>query len=468
MRQICVVVIIALLGASGLCVESSTNAARVGGVEASGNRVTGETTLALTGVTVIDGTGSTPSSNQTIVIRGSRIVDIHVTGARTLPAEAIIRALPGRYVMPGLIDTHVHLATRPRDSSVLHGMLRVALLGGVTTVRDMGGSLSLIEPLAARAKRGADSPMIYYSAIISGPGTMWFQDSARARFFAGDAAVGSAPVVRLVRDGDDPAAIVRAARAAGATGIKLYSGISPIMVQALSREAHRMGLRVWAHAWVPPGSPLDLLRSGVDVVSHADQPVWTRYGGDSIGTREARLQRFRTLAVSSPEMQEYLQALRVSRTTFEPTLFVMAPSLDQLRNPAAADSQSVALFRWAAALTAEASRTGVAISAGTDDIVRGNTPNIHGEIQMLVNYASLTPLQAITAATSNAAHVIGISDSVGVLAPGKMADLLVLRANPASDIRNTQTIEAVIHRGRWIERTAGWNRGPNVIAPDSL
>src|SRR5690606_17993922 len=107
---------------------------------------------------------------------------------------------------------------------------------------------------------------------------------------------------------------------------------------------------------------------------------------------------------------------------------------------------------WAAAVTDLAHETGVAILAGTD-AVGGSSPNLHVELQLLVERAGLSPLEAIRAATFNAARALGLAGEIGSIAVGRRADLVVLDGNPADDIRNTQTLRAVVRRGVVFERT---------------
>ncbi|MBD0321451.1 MAG: amidohydrolase family protein, partial [Gemmatimonadetes bacterium] len=120
--------------------------------------------------------------------------------------------------------------------------------------------------------------------------------------------------------------------------------------------------------------------------------------------------------------------------------------------------------RWAVDAAAAAHRAGVHLVAGTDNVGR-ETPNIHAELQLLVRQVGLTPLEAIRSATRHGAEALGAQDSLGTLAPGMLADLVVLRANPATDIRNTQTIAYVMQRGRLHPRTDPWEVPPLADPP---
>jgi imidazolonepropionase-like amidohydrolase len=112
----------------------------------------GDAYLALTNATVIDGTGTAAQPHMTVVVRGRRIESVFTDGTRHVPADARAIDLQGQYLIPGLIDSHVHLGTQPRPAGVMEQVLRAVFMGGVTTVRDMGGSLATVRPRAMRSR----------------------------------------------------------------------------------------------------------------------------------------------------------------------------------------------------------------------------------------------------------------------------------------------------------------------------
>lgn len=410
--------------------------------------------LVLEDVTLIDGTGSPPRPHVTLLIRDGRLREIYPHGTRPAPPGARTLPVAGRFVIPGLIDSHVHLATFDRGE-IYPALLRHTLLGGVTTVRDMGGNTARVAELAAGGRTGpALAPRIYYSAVVAGP--RWFAtyDTARIRYWSSGRAPGSAPGVRLLERDGQIDGIVREARAMGATGIKVYSDVPPARLAALVRSAHRAGLKVWAHAVVPPTRPEQIVASGVDAVSHADQVVWSGAPAADPWDRAARGELFRTLRPDDAPYQGLYRAMRERGVLFEPTLLVMqmgAPA----RNAASPVSTLDTVPRWSVGAARAAFRAGVRLLAGTDAIGR-ETPNIHSELQLLVRQVGMPPVQAIQAATQHGAIALGAQDSIGTVSPGKLADLVVLRADPSADIRNTQTIEFVIQGGRVLPRTEGW------------
>lgn len=419
--------------------------------------------LVLADVSVIDGTGAPPRPGHTVLVDSGRIVAVFPTGSRTLPANARSLDVAGSYVVPGLIDSHVHLASFERPPEMLNALLRFALLGGVTTVRDMGGNPTRVAALA-RASRAPDAPLprIFFSAVAAGPSWFASYDAERLRFWSGAHAPGSAPGVRLVSDTTNLAALVRQAASMGATGIKVYAGLAPERLAALAAEAHGQGLRVWSHAVVPPSRPGDVVASGADAVSHADQLVWAvALSEDSVGDRAVRRRLLRENPPDVPAVTAVLHAMRERGVLLEPTLLVM--QMGRVR-----DDGTVApldtLPAWAVGVTRHANRLGVPIVAGTDALGT-ETPNIHAELQLLVDQAGLTPLEALRAATQRGAEALGLADSTGTIAPGKWADLVVLHADPAADIRNTQTVRYVIRGGQVHERTGPWEVPPLARPP---
>jgi imidazolonepropionase-like amidohydrolase len=179
--------------------------------------------------------------------------------------------------------------------------------------------------------------------------------------------------------------------------------------------------------------------AGVDVVSHASLLVWEPTAQLPPYTARARGD-FDGVSPTSDAIDRLLRRMASRGTILEPTLFVVSPQ-----------GQPSKSGEWAARVTARARALGVRIAAGTDGLI-GNgenaRPNLHEELALLVRHAGLTPLEAISAATSVAATALGVQDGRGVLAPGKAADLVILSRDPTADIRNTRSIEWVMKAGK--------------------
>lgn len=409
--------------------------------------------LVLSNVTIVDGTGALPRPGMTLVVVGDRIADLFSDGEREVPADARRLDVGGTFVIPGLIDTHVHLATTTRPAALVEALLRATLLGGVTTVRDMGGNGSVVGDLQqAAGLQGAASPAIHPAAVFAGPDSFWFTDPTRAGYLNGGQAPGTAPWLVRVDARTDIRGAVERAKAWGAAGIKLHSDLSNRQVREIAGEARRQGLPLWSRTMVGPASPREIIDARVTSISHAEDVVWqgaTGVPAALMGRPVAMPQAMIVVPAGSRTIQDLLNRMKDRAVMLEPTLFagVEAAALsgdDRLQR----DMQTA----YAVEITRAARELKVPIIAGTDAI-GGSSPNLHVELQLLVERAGLTPLQAIRAATFDAARAIGIADQVGSIVVGRQADLVVLDGNPADDIRNTQTISVVIRGGVVHERT---------------
>jgi imidazolonepropionase-like amidohydrolase len=352
-------------------------------------------------------------------------------------------SLRGRWLIPGLIDAHVHLATDPSGAdarAVIAEKLRAVLRGGVTSVRDMAGDArSLAELARATRVNDLEGPDIYYSALWAGAD---FMRDPRVSASTRGTSPGTEAWMRTV-DGRTEWRIAAAeAKGSGARGIKLYADGSPPVVSEAVRAAHGAGLKVWAHATLFPAKPSDLVNAGVDVLSHAPLLAWE--ATDVLPNYRARYSApFDRVSPDAAPVTALLRLMQERGTLFEPTMFVF--SREGTPRPMA---------EWATAVTRRAVAMGVPIVAGTDGMIGegpGAMPNLHRELELLVA-AGLTPLQALQAATFNAARAIGIEQVTGTIRPGLSADLVVLSADPLTDIRNTQKIERVLKRGVDVSR----------------
>jgi imidazolonepropionase-like amidohydrolase len=394
--------------------------------------------IVLVGVTVFDGTGHQVRPNQSVLIKGERIAAIFPTGSHPLPAGATIYNLTGRYLIPGLIDTHVHVATDPsgEDSRVrTERRLRMALLGGVTAVRDMAGDVRALASLQRDALLGEiASPDIYYAALFAGP--PFFADP-RTHDASRGLIAGQVPWMRAITDTTDIHQAVAEARGTGATAIKLYAALSGELARRITTEAHTQGLMVWAHAALRPARPIEVVEAGVDAISHANLVA---LAVDS--TRRATALHApanEPLDIEDAGLDTLFSTMVRRHTIFEPTLLVFA------------DSPPV--LRVAGAIARRAHRRGVTIIAGTDTLAGADSdslilPNLHRELELLVTLAGLSPAEVLESATRDAAVVLGAQGIRGTIEVGKLADLVVLRSDPLLDIRNTRSIQLVMKRGR--------------------
>ena len=396
--------------------------------------------VVLVGVTVFDGTGRPARPKQSVVIEGERIAAIFPAGSRPSPAGATVHNLTGRYLIPGLIDTHVHVATDPsgEDSRArTERRLRGAVLGGVTAVRDMAGDVRALASLQRDALLGEiTSPDIYYAALFAGPS---FFDDPRTHDASRGLVPGQVPWMRAITDTTDIHQAVAEARGTGATAIKLYARLSGELASRITTEAHAQGLLVWAHAALQPALPMEVVEAGVDAVSHAS--LLSLAMDSTRRTRALTAPADAPLDIKDAGLDTLFSAMVRRHTILEPTLLVF--------------EDTPPMLRLAGGIARAAHRRGVTIIAGTDTLGSGDTdslslPNLHRELELLVTLAGLSPAEALESATHDAAVVLGAQSLRGTIEVGKLADLVVLRSDPLRDIRNTRSIQLVMKRGRMV------------------
>ena len=424
----------------------------------------GEGVIALEGATLIDGAGGAPKEDALILIRNGHIEAVARVNEIPIPKGAERINLVGKTIIPGLIDAHAHVErwAAPRY-----------LAWGVTTVRDLHSQTD--SGIALRNDLNLGS--------IIGP-----------RMFTSGAMIDGAPATYPNATGVTNAAEARRAvdqrRLAGTDYLKIYTRITPALLRAVVDEARGVQLPIAAH--VGKTDALTAARMGVVSLEHMAGVVQAASRNPSIYYRahDRFLSGWTTeeqgwATVDSASLARTARALAQTKVAIVPTL-VVHEMLSRLDNPVlltrpgmedvpedAESVRSVAsllrrtgwkprdfqAFRRARArqnlFVREFRRAGGLIAAGTDAANQLLIPGFseHEEMALLVG-AGLTPLEAITAATRRGAQLLR-ADSLGVVAPGKVADLVVLNGNPAQNIAATRSIAWVMTRGR-------------VVWPDSL
>jgi len=398
--------------------------------------------LVIDDVTVIDVIAGNAIPNRRVIVRGDTIADV-VSASLPLSDDAGV-TINGRglYLIPGLVDHHVHL------SADMVNDLERAARGGVTMVQAMAGDNRAAGNLA-RAVMAAEiaGPRIAYASVMAGPD--FFRDP---RFQSAGLGFepGMAPWAQAVTDETDVVTAVAAARGSGAEVLKLYAMMDGDLIARLTAEAHRQGMRVVAHATVFPATPAQLVRAEVDVLTHAPYLSWQ--GTAAIGADDAWERRngpYTQVDPDGPELRAVMRTMAAGGMYLEPTLWVF-----QRGTP---DS---VLIAWSETVTRTAQAAGVAILAGTDGLIDRDPralPNVHREMAALVA-AGLSPTQALRAATATPARAMGRAGTHGAVAPGFVADLILLSANPLESIAATTQIAYVILRGRLLDRSAGRGR----------
>ena len=393
--------------------------------------------VAYRGAILIDGTGAPPRSERVIVTAGERITAVVPAAGFSAPAGTEVVDLSGRFVVPGFVNSHVHLATLA-DPAHARAYLRRELYSGVTAVRDMAGDVRLLAELKREAEfNEIPSPDIYYVALMAGPEFFTdprTHDAARGRI------AGEAPWMQALTPQTDLPLAVAAARGTGATALKLYADLPAPLVRAVTAEAHRQHLLVWAHATIFPAGPFEEVDAGVDVLSHAallgyalESTIPPRYRHGALPLEVLPL-----LERPSARLDALFADMRRHGTILDATLYPYDTGPAALRSQGIADR-----------LAALAYRAGVAVSTGTDDdgdLARPSSPLLE-EFTLLVRRAGMRLPDLLASATRIGAHAAGQQRDLGTIEPGKLADFVVLEKDPLADVANLGSIDLTVKRG---------------------
>jgi imidazolonepropionase-like amidohydrolase len=246
------------------------------------------------------------------------------------------------------------------------------------------------------------------------------------------------------------------ARGTYATAVKIYANLPGRTVAAITGEAHRQGMKVWAHGMVFPATPSEVVDAGVDTVSHT---CYLAY--QAMSTRPDSYQhRFRIDASlfehDNPVLASLFADMRRRGTILDATLHVYREVESGAKKAGKPPLCTVAL---AARLTNQAYRAGVAISTGTDGDAPpdDSLPSLFDEFALLGGPAGMKPGDVLRAATLTGARAAGQEKDMGSIEPGKLANMVVLSANPLADVRNLRSIVMTVKRGRQYAR-AGYRR----------
>jgi hypothetical protein len=424
--------------------------------------------------TLIDGTGKPPVENAQVLIRDGVIAEI-TTSSRGAAGNIETIDARGKFILPGLIDSHIHYRDLKAELFLAHG---------VTTVYDLGNPYYWQKAL----KQG------FNSGRIRGPRYFFCGEIGLP---ADEAAQRRGPTVsrrwlEFIHRPEDASAIVNRLKEAGVDCIKLNEHFSGELFSAIAGAAQRTGLRVISHSW----NVTDSTRWGIGGVEHMEgiavatatsARAKAAVGGMRLeaGHKNSALYQW----MEPAEFDRVIRDLVGGRVFVNPTLaFEWKALTDRSRDheqddlrlfsiPVLArvplDDRLVFLgqYHWPDGRRAEEIRqfrdgyrkvqqflakfvqAGGKIYAGTDSSA-ATTPglSLHHEMQLLVD-AGLTPMQAIMAATSNGAELLGLERTVGTVEEGKTADLVLVDANPLQEIANTKKIFKVIKNGRPVDTT---------------
>ncbi len=396
--------------------------------------------------TLIDGTGGPARAGMSVLVTDERISAVGADAAMPPPDGAKIVDLTGKYLLPGLIDSHEHLATPPNRRQAEANMRR-DLYGGVTAVRDMADDLRSVGELARESRAGeVPGPDIYYAALMAGP-SFFVDPRTHAANFGVEP--GAAPWMQSIDARTDIRTAVTLAKGTSATAIKIYANLPADLVSQIAAEAHRQGMLVWAHTAVYPATPAEVLAARADVVSHS-----CGLGHEVAGTPQTYQARTPMapapfLGADNPVIARLYETMKRQGTILDATVSIYGEYADRARaaNPKA--KPALCSGPMAAALTRQAFKAGVPITTGTDWQAPWDDPwpTVEHEFKALVALGMPTAA-VIHAATQVGARAAGQEKDMGTVAPGKLANLIVLTRDPLADIENLKSLELTVKRGR--------------------
>ena len=407
------------------------------------------------GATLIDGTGAPPRPNMDVLVEGERIVRVMPDSewVSAPGAKANTVDLHGTFLMPGMIDAHVHLATPPNRRQA-EAILRRDLYGGVTAVRDMADDLRPVGELArASLANEIPAPDIYYAALMAGPN--FFTDERTVQSSLGGMP-GHVPWMQAIDANTDLPLAVAQAKGTWATAIKLYADLPADLAARITAEAHRQGLLVWAHATLYPARPSEVVAAGVNAISHACLLVReadARIPGWNEPHGRVDLSRFRR--GDNPALARLFEAMARRGTILDATVWAYsadtATSTTTPPLPPGSCDDSVG-----GAITAQAYRAGVPIDAGTDFIGdwTDRWPDLFHELASLSRKAGMPNGAILQSATLIGARAAGQERDMGSIEPGKLANMVVLARNPLVDLKNLQSVVMTVKRGHVFPRSA--------------
>jgi imidazolonepropionase-like amidohydrolase len=423
----------------------------------SASHVLAESTV-LKGFTLIDGTGHAPSPNSAMIIGNGRIHWVGQMSSLKAPADAHVVDYAGKYVMPGIIDLHVHLGNtldmlqdkKNFTKENVERDLKIYASYGVTTVMSLGTDSDLIFKLRAAPQAGGPPVSRVYTA---GQGFV----------FKGGYG-GLAGVNHPVSSVAEVDAAVAAQAAKGVDIIKLWLDdefgsmpkMPPDISKAIIDAAHRRDLRVVAHVFYLEDAKR-LISQGIDGLAHsirdmpADQSVIDAMKRHNTWQLAETLSREASMSVYA-RRPPFFDDPFFTRAVSPRSLEVLGDVQRQKQISSGAHfADYPKILAMAEGNTKRLLDAGVHVGFGTDSGPPGRFPGYfeHWELALLVD-AGLTPMQALQVATRDSAKFLR-ADDLGTLQRSKRADLVVLDADPTADIKNTRLIHAVYVAGRPVE-----------------
>ena len=412
-------------------------------------------TLAIVDVTVIDVVGGGTQPHRSVLIENGRITRIGGADSFRPPQGAKVLRAAGLYLIPGLWDMHTHSGGYDNALTAYPELVAHGILG----VRDMGTPLEEIIRIRNAVRDGelVGPRLIFGGPLLQGPlpfsnPLLWQVERASAARHAVDSL--HARGVDFIKVGDGMPAeawdsVVVAARDAQ---LPLVGHVPPYisiwhaaaMGQASVEHLGGRYLGVLLGCSVAEDELRHTIR---DVIDSLVAAIRTGRDGDDSPIYRAAFTR-RILETLSPERTSLLiESLRLNHVWQVPTLGALpirAVVTDPIRFTPEDRALAAELVERSASLVLQMQRAGVGVMAGTDLTLAAQ--DLPRELELLVQ-AGLSPMEALQSATISPARFLGMSDSLGAVQPGRVADLVLLQADPLADIRNVSRVQAVIRAG---------------------
>jgi imidazolonepropionase-like amidohydrolase len=441
-----------------LSLLSTTILSACSATKSTPTNTTSESVYALTDVAVIDVENGIAVPSQTVIIVDDRIDKIGAQGNVDIPKGAVIINGHGLYLMPGLVDAHVHYFDAP-----VFGRLMIA--NGVLLVRDTGMPNEYILPLRDQLNSGKTlgPEMITTGAILD----------------------GDPPIIPSISVGiktpKQGRAEVRKQAEAGVDMIKTYSRLDKDVFLAIVDEAKKYNLKVVAH--LPESIYIeDAAAAGLGSSEHFNgfEKVIAKLLGEPVNlifTGQASDAGYfqRLDEVNPQELQAVYQRIRASGMTLCPTVVTfktltnidtywngnfprseyISPGVTDLWKSLWTQQENLPDFIWQnwMRMVVDLNKAGVPLMIGTDLMLPGIIPgySVHEEM-MIWQEAGITAMDILRSATLVPAQFMGLDKRLGSISEGKTASMVLVRANPLEDISNAQQIESVFLRGQYFSR----------------
>ncbi len=444
-----------------LCLAALSLIARMTGMSSAQS----DSITALVGGTVIDGNGGAPLKDAVVLIKGGRIVKVGSTSKVKPPKDAKVIDASGKFILPGLIDMHVHYDGWMGELFLAHG---------VTTIKDLGNDAEWMAAVSAEIDQGK----------VRGPRI----------FYAGNG-IDAPPPVRDHHIGlETPELAARAVellRQRGVSAVKVREKATPEMIRAVVKRAHKLGIPVTGH--IGKVNAREAALAGIDGLEHGSgivEATATQIIKHDPNQNEMQrfVNEFKAFSyIDSAKAEELVKFLAVKKVAIIPTMSnwwrMATERRDEFAREDAEYSKNQGLVYvpnqmrqvWASSVLfivknaedltqvkegyrkvqtylMQFHKAGGQVLAGSDTLISIPGLSLHRELILLVD-AGLTPMQAIKIGTRENAEFLGRGKDLGTITAGKLADIFVISANPLEDLSNLRKVEMVMKAGQIVDIT---------------